>query len=484
MLFNSFKFIMFFILVVSFYFLLPHKYRWILLLGASYYFYMSWKPEYIILILISTWVSWYSSLLVEKAQNQRGKKFFLTACIAVNLGILLIFKYFNFFNDSLRAVFHHFALPYGVPNFTLLLPVGISFYTFQTLSYTIDVYRGTTKAEKHFGIYSLYVTFFPQLVAGPIERSERLLPQFYERHAFDYRRVTDGLKLMLWGYFKKVVVADRLAVIVNQVYNHPTQYQGLPFIIATIFFGFQIYGDFSGYSDIAVGAAQVMGFRLMENFKRPYFAKSIAEFWRRWHISLSTWFKDYFYVPMGGNRRGLPRKYLNSFLTFLLSGLWHGANWTFVIWGALHGLYMVLEGMTKGIRQQFARAVRLDRVPLLHKGLQGLITFSLVSFAWIFFRANTITDAFYIVQHLFTGIRNWSLPQTLALLDVDHFSLHVGIIAIMIMEAVHWLQRDGSVREKVSRYPLVVRWAFYYALLLFILIFGAFGSQEFIYFQF
>lgn len=270
------------------YFLLPHKYRWVMLLGASYYFYMSWKPEYVFLILISTIITYLSGIYIGKTNKQKNKKWILALSLLSNLGILFVFKYFNFFNESLAQLFMNFNINWGIPNFKLLLPVGISFYTFQALSYSIDVYRGKIKPEKNFGIYALYVSFFPQLVAGPIERSTNLLPQFYKKFNFDYQRVTDGLKLMAWGYFKKVVIADAMAIAVNTVYNNPQNFTGLPLIVATVFFAFQIYCDFSGYSNIAVVIARILGFDLMENFRRPYFSKSIKEFWSRWHISLST----------------------------------------------------------------------------------------------------------------------------------------------------------------------------------------------------
>lgn len=337
MLFNSLQFLIFFPIVILLYYLLPHSKRWIFLLLASYYFYMSWNPAYIVLILISTLVDYFAAIKMSEQDNINKRKIYLFFSLFANLGLLFIFKYFNFFNDSVRLLFQSLGVNYGVPSLSLLLPVGISFYTFQTLSYTIDVYRGVTKPERHFGIFAVYVSFFPQLVAGPIERSERLLPQFRVPVIPNENNFSSGMKLMVWGFFKKVVVADNVAIIVNQVYNNVNEYQGLPLIIATFLFAIQIYCDFSGYSDIAIGSARVMGIHLMKNFNTPYFSKSITEFWKRWHISLSTWFRDYVYIPLGGNRVSKPRHYLNLFLTFLISGLWHGANWTFVIWGALHG---------------------------------------------------------------------------------------------------------------------------------------------------
>ena len=333
MLFNSIHFIFFFPIVVICYFLINPKYRWSLLLAASYYFYMSWNIKYLILILTSTIITYFSGIFIANTEMPSKRKIILALSLISNLSILFFFKYFNFTIDSINGILNTFNSGIGLPNMKFLLPVGISFYTFQALSYSIDVYRDKIKPEKHFGIYALYVSFFPQLVAGPIERSGNLIPQLKKKHTFEYNRVTDGLKLMLWGYVKKVVVADRLAIVVNNVYNNVHSYEGASLVLATVFFGIQIYCDFSGYSDIAIGAAHTMGYDLTDNFKRPYYSKTISEFWRRWHISLSTWFKDYLYIPLGGSRVSILRYYFNIFITFLISGLWHGANWKFAIWG-------------------------------------------------------------------------------------------------------------------------------------------------------
>lgn len=488
MLFNSLDFLIFFPIVVGLYFLIPHKYRWVLLLLSSYYFYMVWNPKYIVLIILSTFIDYFCSICMGKCKEKSHRKKYLYISLFSNLGLLFLFKYFNFLNGSLRTVFTHFNLNYCVPNFKLLLPMGISFYTFQTLSYTIDVYRGNIKPEKHFGIFALYVSFFPQLVAGPIERSERLLPQFNEKHTFNYRRVTDGLKRMAWGFFKKVVIADRLAILVNTVYNNPTNYKGISLVVATIFFAFQIFCDFSGYSDIAIGSAQVMGFELMENFNRPYFSKSISEFWKRWHISLSTWFRDYLYIPLGGNRVKVSRHYFNLFFTFLVSGLWHGANWTFVTWGALHGVYLILGILFKPIKEMIAKVTRIDKVPFLHKMIKIFITFNLVVFAWIFFRANNMHDAIYIVNNLFVDITNWTniqyVKSSILNLGLNNFEFIIAILSLIVMELIHTIQRSGSVIKSLQKRNLVLRWAVYYGILFFIVVFGVFSNSEFIYFQF
>ncbi|MCK5082965.1 MAG: MBOAT family protein, partial [Candidatus Omnitrophica bacterium] len=403
MLFNSLHFLIFFPVVVLAYFSMGHRFRWIFLLCASYYFYMCWKPEYVLLIMASTLIGYYTGLQMDKATVRSRRKMFLILSLVSNLGILFAFKYFNLLNDSLRAGFNHFNILYNIPAFDVLLPIGISFYTFQTLSYTIEVYRGNQKPEKHLGIFALYVAFFPQLVAGPIERSTNLLPQFYQRQRFDLQRIKNGLLLMAWGFFKKLIIADRIAVLVNQIYNNPTDYSGAPLIIATYLFAFQIYCDFSGYSDIAIGGAQVLGIDLMKNFKFPYMAKSVSEFWKRWHISLSTWFRDYLYIPLGGNRVTTQRWFFNIIIVFLISGLWHGANWTFVIWGALHGFYILFSFVTAKKRQSMASLLRLDQYPKIWGAVKTFITFNLIVFAWIFFRANSISDAMYICAHLFSG---------------------------------------------------------------------------------
>lgn len=484
MLFNSLEYLIFLPLVVGLYFSISYKYRWVLLLAASYYFYMAWKPVYIILIIFSTLIDYFAGIMMGRTEDKKKRKKYLILSLITNLSLLFLFKYFNFFNDSAKTVLEYLNIPFYLPQFKLLLPMGISFYTFQTLSYSIDVYKGTIKPEKHLGIFALYVTFFPQLVAGPIERSENLLPQFREKHDFDYDLATNGLKLIAWGMFKKVVIADRVAQMVNLVYNDVQSYTGFPLVFATVLFAFQIFCDFSGYSDIAIGSANIMGYRLMKNFNRPYLARNISEFWKRWHISLSTWFKDYIYIPLGGNRVVKWRWYYNLFITFLISGLWHGANWTFVAWGALHGFYHIFAIMTSKFRKSFIKTIKLDKIPGLYPFIQTLITFILVCFGWIFFRANSLSDAIYVIKHLFDGSFKNIYEQAL-ILEPDTFQLNVALISIVLMEVVHLVQEKvGSIREFVSRRPIWIRWSLYYILIIGIIIFGSFGSQEFIYFQF
>ncbi|RIJ34376.1 MBOAT family O-acyltransferase [Pontibacter oryzae] len=491
MLFNSTEFFIFFPVVVTLYFLTPFNRRWIILLLASYYFYMSWKPAYTLILVASTVIDYTCGRMMGRYpdEDKSRRKPWLYLSLMANLGVLLLFKYYNFFNDSARDLATALDVPYAMPAFELLLPMGISFYTFQTMSYSIDVYNGRIKPERHLGVFALFVSFFPQLVAGPIERAGNLLGQLHQSHEFKYERVVAGLRRMAWGFFKKIVIADNLAMMVNSVYNNPTEYEGISHIIATVFFAFQIYCDFSGYSDIAIGAAQVMGFNLMENFRSPYFSKSISEFWNRWHISLSTWFRDYLYIPLGGNRVVKWRWYYNLFITFLVSGLWHGANWTFIVWGALHGFYLVFAILTAEQRNALAQRAGLAQRPLLYKWVQVLTVFFLVCFSWIFFRANNITDAFYIIAQSASVITN---PGQLTALDWSHaifmdqgFKIFaVSILAIAIMETVHLIQRNGSVSQLIMQRPAWVRWGVYYAAIIAVLLFGQFGHQEFIYFQF
>jgi D-alanyl-lipoteichoic acid acyltransferase DltB (MBOAT superfamily) len=487
MLFNSLQYLIFFPLVVGAFFALPHRFRWLLLLAASYYFYMCWKPEYALLIFVSTLIDYWAALQMGKTGERRGRRKYLVLSLVANLGILFSFKYFNFFNDSIRALCDSVNIFYGVSSFDLLLPVGISFYTFQTLSYTIDVYKGTRRPERHFGIFAVYVSFFPQLVAGPIERSTRLMPQFFEKKKFEYDRVVSGLQLVLWGLFKKIVIADRLAVYVNQVYNHPGDFSGGPLILATYFFAFQIYCDFSGYSDIAIGSARILGFDLMQNFRRPYFAQSIADFWQRWHISLSTWFRDYLYIPLGGNRVVKWRWYYNLMIVFVLSGLWHGANWTFLVWGALHGGYMVVSNWTKPLRTMLAR--RLNLSPRLAQFVRIGFTFHLVLFAWIFFRANSMSDAIQIL----TSMPAIDFPNLAANLTTGFyahdlsrgwFDLSVAFGLIGVLTVVQWYQHRGGLQLNFAQRPTWQRWSIYYAAVIGIILLGVYEHAEFIYFQF
>ncbi|MEM6800271.1 MAG: MBOAT family protein [Bacteroidota bacterium] len=479
MLFNSVEFVVFFTAVFLLYFTTPHKWRWLLLLIASYIFYMSWKAEYILLILLSTLIDYFAGIKMGQEPIKAKRKKFLYLSLISNLGILFSFKYFNFFSESIATLVQASGMDYSAPLFEVLLPVGISFYTFQTLSYSIDVYQGKISPEKHLGRFALFVSFFPQLVAGPIERSGNLLPQFREEKYFDYARIVSGMRLAAWGLFKKVVIADRLAFFVNLIYNDPQNFYGLSMVLATFFFAFQIYCDFSGYSDIAIGVARMMGFDLMKNFERPYFSRSIGEFWRRWHISLSTWFRDYVYIPLGGNRVVKWRWYYNLYMTFLISGLWHGANWTYVIWGALHGVYLIIENIGKA---EMKKRNFQNPLPLpIKAGGQMLLTFLLACFAWIFFRANSLSDALMIISHMFTWV-----PGDIAwMLSLEHrYDLLLSFLSIAILLVVNIMQEKGLGGNWILKQTTVVRWAIYLVLVSMILNLGEFDQQQFIYFQF
>ncbi len=498
MLFNSLQFLIFFPIVTTLFFLLAHPRRWQLLLFASCVFYMAFIPVYIFILLVTILIDYFAGIWIEETSGSK-KKFFLVISIISTCLVLFIFKYFNFFNTNFKALADLTGWNYPVPALKIILPIGLSFHTFQSLSYVIEVYRGKQKAERHFGIYALYVMFYPQLVAGPIERPQNLLHQFHSEHQFEYQDVTDGLKLMTWGLFKKVVIADRLAFFVNDAFNQPSQYTGITFLVMTFFFAYQIYCDFSGYSDIAIGSAQVMGFKLMTNFNRPYYARSVAEFWKRWHISLSTWFKDYLYIPLGGNRVSAWRQSLNLFITFLVSGLWHGSSWTFVIWGALNGMYLVVGIWTQSFRTKIVKAVGLSHFPRLHQIIRVFITFSLICFSWIFFRANTLQDALLIISRLSTGVPEFFVnvlghldsvgggKRILAPILMGHekYEFIVALGGIVFLETMHFIQRKGSVRKMISARPVWVRWPIYFCVVYGILVFGAFqAGADFIYFQF
>lgn len=491
MLFNSIEFLIFFPLVTLCYFILPYRFRWLLLLLASCYFYMAFVPIYMLILGFTIVVDYYAGIWIEAAEGKRRKSF-LTLSLIANIGVLAVFKYYNFINTNVTWLLSGFALSNPIPFLKILLPIGLSFHTFQAMSYTIEVYRGKQKAERHFGIYALYVMFYPQLVAGPIERPQNVLHQFYGKYDFDYQRVTDGLKLMAWGMFKKVVIADRAALFVNAVYDHPFDKTGFPLIISTIFFSFQIFCDFSGYSDIALGTAQVMGFDLMKNFDRPYFSKTMSEFWRRWHISLSTWFRDYLYISLGGNRVSKWRKEYNLFIVFLVSGIWHGASWNFVIWGAIHGFYLVFANLTSTFRTTVIKVLNLEKIKFLYQLLQVASVFVLASFAWIFFRATDFKSAYYIVSHLFTHVgqqlsqvKNSNFIQQNIMLGQGSSNFFILVLTLVLMETVHYLQRGRSLRDTIRQQPTWLRWSLYYGIILMILLFGVFDSPaQFIYFQF
>lgn len=471
MLFNSFTFAMFFPTVVILYYLFPHRFRWLLLLTASCIFYMAWNPPYIILIFLSVAISHVTTMRMVGA-SEKQRRVLLAIDLFFHFATLFFFKYFNFFYNTFSP---------GSADFNILLPMGISFHTFQAVGYAVDVYRREMKPEKSFLKLLLFIMFFPQLVAGPIERASALLPQLFTKKIFKYDNLVTGLKYISFGLFKKIAIADRTAVIVNTVYNSPADYQGLPLVIATFLFAFQVYCDFSGYSDIAVGCAKVLDIDLMRNFRQPYLSKSIKEFWRRWHISLSFWFKDYLYIPLGGSRVSKPRYYLNIMITFLISGLWHGANWTFVIWGALHGLYQIIEDRI--------HIHALDRSPVLGKYFRIFFTFALVCFAYIFFRANSLSDSLYVVTHLFTNISGWIdasyIYQSFTGLGVSLLEVLIcfGLILFLILSDA--IAGEEDIHIKLSKAHALPRFAYYLFIMAIIMGLGVYyNASEFIYFQF
>ena len=499
MLFNSFHFLLFFPIVTLFYFVLPQKIRWIWLLIASYYFYMCWNPTYALLMTASIVITYLSGLLIhrsnqltdEKKRNFQ-RKLWVALSFSSNLAILFFFKYFHFAVDSVNRALSYLNIQALHPTFDVLLPVGISFYTFQALSYTIDVYRGELAAEKNIARYALFVSFFPQLVAGPIERSKNLLPQIHERHTFDYARVKSGLLLMTWGFFQKLVIADRAAILVNQVYTEYYLYSGVQIIVATLLFAIQIYCDFSGYTDIAKGAARVLGFRLMDNFHQPYFATSVQDFWRRWHISLSQWFRDCLYIPLGGNRVSHFRKYINTMIVFLVSGLWHGASWSYVVWGGLHGCFQIIGELTKPAKEKLYAKLHIRTNVFSFTLVKTLTTFFLVNFAWIFFRAGGTQTAIQMIQRIFqtfslSAFFNGSL-YTMGLNQREFAITLLAILILFLVDFAKYLKPDLHLGELFARQSLWFRWLAYFFIAIGALLVLAgladYPQTQFIYFQF
>jgi alginate O-acetyltransferase complex protein AlgI len=483
MLFNSFEYLIFFPVVVALYYAIPAKWRWLLLLAASYFFYMCWKAEYVILIMITTLIDYTAALKMDGKATRKQKKPYLILSIVANLGMLAGFKYLNFLSESMNLLFTQINIAGQFPALDILLPVGISFYIFQSLSYTIDVYRGTTRPEKHIGIFALYVSFFPQLVAGPIERSNNLLPQFRKSLAFDEQRLVSGLRLMLWGFFKKVVIADRLGMFVSNVYDHPAMFNGLPVILATVLFAFQLYCDFSGYTDIARGSARIMGYDLMINFNRPMIARSLRDFWNRWHISLTTWFRDYllYSLPYIKDKKIIMGKmYRNLVITYLLMGLWHGAAWTFVIFGLLHGILLVIENITEKYRYRLFEKTRIDVIPWLRTTLGMTATFSILAFSLFFFRAQNLSESMLLISNAF-DFSNFSGSLRLILKDNEVLFGMLMVISLMIAEYLH--EKYNLVRW-IGAKPILIRWTAYIGFVFFVLLFGVLHKQVFIYFQF
>ena len=508
MLFNSFQFLIFFPIVLLGYYLIPKKIRHFWLLLASYYFYMCWNAKYALLILLSTVITYASGRLLEAIREKgvkspadapaaslpdgvtRRMKWVVAGSFLTNLGILFFFKYANFFFSVLAQAFAAAHIALNMPQFDVLLPVGISFYTFQALSYTMDVYRGEIRAEKDFFRYALFVSFFPQLVAGPIERSKNLLSQLREPKPFTLQAAFDGILLMLWGYFLKIVVADRLALFVDTIYADPINYGGTYLILATILFAAQIYCDFAGYSIIAMGAAEILGIKLTENFNAPYFATSVAEFWRNWHISLTTWFRDYLYFPLGGSRRGTLRKYRNIMIVFLVSGLWHGASFTYVLWGGINGLYQVLGEIFKPVRKKVSSLLHLNPRSLGSRIVATLWTFFLIDVTFIFFRTGRLKETMTVIKQIVT-VHNPGVLFTGELYDcgLDRRNFWFAIITVAIILSVDFCKHRGiTIRGVIARQDAWFKCVFVALAIVFLLTFGKYGpaydAANFIYFQF
>ena len=489
MLFNSIDFLIFFPIVTVIFFIIPKGMRTLWLLIASYYFYMSWNPKYAVLIAFSTVITFISGLLMEKVKGKYGKKLVVAVSLMSNLAILCIFKYADFALRTLSYITDYLGLGTIDKRLDLLLPVGISFYTFQALSYTLDVYKGNIKAEQNILKYALFVSFFPQLVAGPIERSGNLLRQIQkitETELWDFNRVRDGLLLMFWGLFQKLFIADRASILVNQVYRNYGNYGFFELAVASILFAFQIYCDFGGYTNIARGAARVMGFSLMQNFKQPYFAVSIADFWRRWHISLTSWFTDYLYIPLGGNRKGTLRQYVNIFIVFGVSGLWHGASWHFLAWGLLHGAYQIAAKF----KNRVLKKLKIEEKDIAHSSFsqrlgKAIVIFILVDFAWVLFAVDHLRHAYGIFRQMLTTFQTTSIFE-IGLDRGNWFMLFFGIFVLILVDMIH--ERGESVFLLVNRQTLWFRWILYLGLIWSTILFGIYGigydSSQFIYFQF
>lgn len=480
MLFNSFQFLFFMILVFIIYWSCPHRLRWFFLLGFSYYFYMCWEPKYILLILGVSLVSYFGAMVLRKSGSLKKPVFAIS--LTLILSVLFFFKYFNFFTENLTRLLRKFALPVHPFTLKVILPMGISFYTFQCLSYLIDVYKGKIEPERHFGFFALYVAFFPQLVAGPIERPQDLIPQLKSEKRFNYQQAMDGIQFILIGLFKKVVISNTVAKGVDLIYGNLGSYTGGILIVATTLFAIQIYCDFSGYSDIAMGSAKLLGIELIRNFDCPYLADSVSDFWRRWHISLTRWLRDYIYIPLGGNRVSKVRQIGNRMITFLASGLWHGASWTYVIWGGLNGVYLVVENL---IRDLFGSKKKIGKIKVLHI----IITFMLIDFTWIFFRAETISDAVYIITHMFSGIAS-PFTYVLQTLRTPHVLSKVGAVILAVEFAIlgyieYICYRYHGYEEYMRNKGKAFNYIFKAVLLASVIILCTKnGNGEFIYFQF
>ena len=496
--FTTFSFAVFFPIVVLCFYIMPKRARQLWLLVASYYFYMGWSAQYALLIFASTVTTFGCGLLLErcKEDSQGKKKLVLVSSLLINLGILVFFKYFYFLHDTVDTILSYFGMGIGESRLQIILPVGISFYTFQAIGYTIDVYRGDVKAERNFIRYALFVSFFPQLVAGPIERSGHLLSQIQEitdknKRQWDFEKVTSGLLLMLWGYFLKMVIADRAAIFVDSVFDYYYMAQGASLLVAAILFSVQLYCDFASYSTIAIGAARVLGIELIPNFAAPFLSRSIGEFWRRWHISLSQWLRDYVYIPLGGSRCSKIRKYRNTLITFFVSGLWHGASWHYVLWGTLQGVFIVIGDILRPVKQSVAKKCNMRTETFGIKAVQTICTFALFTFSLVLFRAETVRDGLYYLQRMVTHFDIWSFfDEALLNLGLDRKEIHVLLFGIVLMVIVdfYYQFKKAYFDQMVKSQCLAVQYIVTIALFLMILVFGIYGeaydATQFIYFQF
>jgi D-alanyl-lipoteichoic acid acyltransferase DltB (MBOAT superfamily) len=483
MLFNSIGYLFFLPFTVLLYYIIPFRWRWALLLAASYFFYLLWQVGFVLVLMTATLVSWFSAWKMGKLPLKKQRFRYLLLTLVTNLGMLFVFKYLGFFTDIVNAVSGIAGEGSIIPYFSLLLPIGISFYTFQTVGYTLNVYRGETKPEQHPGIYALFVSFFPLVLAGPIERGRKLLPQFHVAHAFDPDLFAGGLRLILWGLFKKIVIADRLSIFVNAIFTEPGYFHGVEIAVGIILKMMQVYADFSGYTDIAIGSARLMGFKLSPNFNRPFSAQSIAGFWKRWHISLTTWLRDYVYFSLPHKYKGKTMQWrlnLNLLLTFVLVGFWHGPYWNFIFFGFLHGLFMILANVSRPFMTGFNNVTGLTRSPRLLRWLNISATFLLVSSTGFFFGQQPLPDTLLMIRNLFDFSDSGAAMGEL--LKNNDFILGVLLIGFMLW--FEYLVAEKSLAAKFLAKPVAVRFSAYLAMVFFILVFGVFSNQKFFYFQF
>ncbi len=485
--FISIEYVILFITAISLYYILPHKFRWILLLAASYTFYMFWKPSFIILLLASTSVDYFAAIQMSKTDNKRKRKMFLLLSLFVNLGLLGFFKYFGMVDTAVSSLLLSAGINYAGTGWNILLPIGISFYTFQTIGYTIDVYRGTVQPEKHFGYFALYVSFFPQLVAGPIERASNLLPQLKKKFHFDYAQSVEGMMLICWGFFKKAIIADRLAIAIDSIFATPEEFSGIHLFVSGAVFLYQLYFDFSSYTDIARGTAKILGINLMINFRRPFAARTISDLWSRWHISLTSWFASYLSVPLYKKFRKLNKRFayiLSTIITLAICGLWHGADWSFIVWGAFLAIVMIFGNLTRPFRKKVKSKLKIDKMPMLNRTLEFIGVMSTVTIAMVFFRAPDISSAISFFRQMFTPNNVPLFTGLLERLNINRIELAIIATGCLIVEIVQYMGRNRRLFEKLSTRKPVFRYAVYLGIIMTILILGKFTGSPYIYFQF